>query len=121
MKAKNKNLGTLSYLMHQPLNKKFKADMINKFCKLAREVKDKLELLQTVETNVGEKYVPDFNGYFTNNQQKEIKQYNQEMKPIYDEEIELPDLQFSLAEWPELELTSFQLLELTELGILKEG
>lgn len=121
MNAKNKNLGVLSYLMQQPLSKKFKAKTVSEFCKFARVVKEKLELLGEVETKVGAKYVPDFQGYFSADQQKELKLFNEEMKPVYDETIELPDIQFNLADWPELELTSFQLLELTELGILTEG
>lgn len=120
MNAKKKNLGVLSYLMQQPLSKKFKAKQVSEFCKFAKVVKEELELLGEVETKIGAKFIPDFQGYFSPNQQKELKLFNEEMKPVYDEVIELPDLKFNLAEWQELELTSFQLLELTELGIIAE-
>jgi len=121
MKIKQKQLGIISYLLHQPVSKNFDAKRIFQFAKAANDIKQKLDALNTTEMNVGRKYIENFDGTFKQNQHKEFQLFNEEMKEIYEQEIEILDIpKFRLNEWKDLNLTSFQLAELIDLGIIIE-
>lgn len=121
MKKKNKNLGVLYMLVNTPLPAGFNGKSVYQFAKLARAVKDKLEILNDAETKLAVSIDPFYgnNGTFTTLMLSE--KFKKEIKPVREEEIELPDVApFKLSEWKALKLTPIQVNELIEMGLLTE-
>ncbi len=121
MKIKQKQLGIISYLLHQPISKNFDAKRIFQFAKAANDIRQKLDALSITEINVGKKYIENFDGTFKREQIDEYNKFQEEMKEIYEQEIEIVDIpKFRLSEWKDLNLTSFQIAELIDMGIIIE-
>ena len=121
MKVENRNLGVLFMLVNTPLPAVFNGKNVYQFAKLAKAVKEKLELLNDAETKLAVSIDPTYyqtGGFKTYELHEKFKK---EIKPVRDEEIELPDIpQFKLSEWKALQLTPIQVNELIEMGLLTE-
>ena len=125
MKVKNKNLSVLFFLSQKPRPVSFKPAARLQYAKFSKVVSDNIDTLGKVEVEVAKNIDPDFekNGmqFMGKRLAENVFKFNDEVKTIRDEEIELPDIpSFKLSEWPELSLTDMQLMELLEIGIVEE-
>lgn len=125
MKAKQKDLGTLRWLSTQELPRTFGTSKIFKIKYFAKSVREKLELLNETENEVAKKIDPNWNPYegFPRGEfyAQNINEFEKQMKPVYEEEIEVDDFPpFKLDDWKSLPLNGDRLDKLTELGIIVE-
>ena len=121
MKVKNVNLGVLFLLANTPLPSAFNGKTVYQFAKLGKAVKEKLEILNDAETKLAITIDPSYgeSGAFKTLTLQE--KFRKEIKPVRDEEIELPDVaQFKLSDWKGLKLTPIQVNELIEMGLITE-
>lgn len=124
MKVKQNQLGIIKTINQQSLPRKWDAVTMFKHARLAKAVNDSLETLNITELSVAKSIDQNYevNGGFSGpDGRANFFKFSEKMKPVYEKEVELPDVdQFKISDWPNLEISAEQLITLMEIGIIKE-
>ena len=121
MQVKRKYLGLLYKFCEWKKPSRTTGKVLMQMATFAKAVRDQVEQLNEVELTIGKRFIPDFDGTFNPTQQKELKEFEKEIKSVYEEEIELPEAhKFSLTMWENFPGSSFELADLIDLELMEE-
>lgn len=111
MKTIWKNVVVLKKLFGQDLPGGLGSERIKKISLFCSEVEKRFTLLADIENKTSKDLVAS----------KNFQDFSAAMKPIWEEEIELPDIEpFSFKQLEGLRLNGFDNAALLEMGIIKE-